>query len=55
MITPKALEESLNRRLDPIQPVVVGLLIVVILVAIWAMMQPNHLLRTGILTWFLLP
>lgn len=55
MITPKAFEQALDKRLLPIQPIVVGLLIVVILVAIWLIIQPNAVLRTAGLTWFLLP
>ena len=55
MITPKAFEASLNARLTPIQPVVIGLLIVVILAAIWLIIQPNPTKRTAGLLWFLLP
>lgn len=55
MITPKQLETKLDERLLPVQPVVVGLLIVVILIAVWAIIQPSGLIRTAILTWFVLP
>jgi len=55
MITPKAFEASLNDRLSPFQPIVVGLLIVIILAAVWLIIQPSATLRTGGLLWFLLP
>jgi hypothetical protein len=55
MFTPKQIEDNLDERLLPIQPVVVGLMVVVILIAIWAIVQPNAVIRTGILTWFVLP
>lgn len=55
MITPKAFEQAMNARLTPVQPVVIGLLIVVILAAIWLIIQPNATVRTAGLLWFLLP
>jgi len=55
MITPKALEAKLAARLQPIQPVVIGLLVVVILAAVWLIIQPNATTRTAGLLWFLLP
>lgn len=55
MIIPKGIEQKLSDHLTPIQPVVIGLLVVVILAAVWLILQPNPTVRTAGLLWFLLP
>lgn len=51
----KPLYEKIEGAIDPLQPIVYGILIVVILACLWLMVQPSHSIRTAGALWFLLP
>lgn len=55
MWTPEKVLDGVRETLDPVQPLVIALLVLVIAVAVWAIVQKDSALRTFLVVWFLAP